>query len=176
MAGPPGSSYLRLVTTLPDFHTTEYSPEEARARREAAIARVKAETGLSEALLSDLVDRFYDRVRVDPLLGPVFDEKIRDWGPHLAQMKLFWASVALGTGTYDGRPMPKHMRLPVDAEHFDRWLALFEATARDLLPAVGAEHVIVRAHRIAHSLELGVANSHGVMLGVGERYRRPPQG
>lgn len=155
-----------------DFHTTEYSPEEARARREASIARARAETGLDEALLSDLVDRFYDQVRADPLLGPVFAEKIHDWEPHLAQMKLFWGSVALATGGYNGRPMPKHMRLPVDAEHFDRWLMLFEETARELLPPTGAEHVIVRARRIAESLELGVANHNGVMLGLGERYRR----
>lgn len=165
-------SYLALVTEPFPFHATPYTPEEARARREAAVARAKAETGIDEALIDQLVERFYDKVRADELLGPVFDAKIDDWGPHLAQMKLFWGSVALSTGLYNGRPMPKHMRLPVDAEHFDRWLEMFEATARELLTPVGADHVIVRARNIAQSLELGVANSHGVMLGVGERFRR----
>ncbi|WP_245863874.1 group III truncated hemoglobin [Caulobacter mirabilis] len=154
------------------FHATPYTPEEARARREAAVARAKAETGIDEALIDQLVERFYDKVRADDLLAPVFAAQIDDWGPHLAQMKLFWGSVALSTGLYNGRPMPKHMRLPVDAEHFDRWLALFEATARELLSPAGAEHVMVRARRIAESLELGVANANNVMLGVGERYRR----
>lgn len=154
------------------FHATPYSPEEARARREVAIARAKAETGIDEALIDQLVERFYDMVRADPLIGPVFASKIEDWAPHLAQMKLFWGSVALSTGAYNGRPMPKHMRLPVDAEHFDRWLELFEATARELLSPAGAEHVIARARNIAQSLELGVANHNGVMLGVGERFRR----
>ncbi len=156
------------------FHATPYTPEEARARREAAVARAKAETGIDEALIDQLVERFYDKVRADDLLAPVFAAQIDDWGPHLAQMKLFWGSVALSTGLYNGRPMPKHMRLPVDAEHFDRWLALFEATARELLSPAGAEHVVVRARRIAESLELGVANANNVMLGVGERYRRAP--
>ncbi|ATQ44940.1 preprotein translocase subunit TatC [Caulobacter mirabilis] len=136
------------------------------------MARAKAETGIDEALIDQLVERFYDKVRADDLLAPVFAAQIDDWGPHLAQMKLFWGSVALSTGLYNGRPMPKHMRLPVDAEHFDRWLALFEATARELLSPAGAEHVMVRARRIAESLELGVANANNVMLGVGERYRR----
>lgn len=154
------------------FHATAYSPEEARARREAAVARAKAETGIDEALIDQLVERFYDKVRADALLGPVFAGQIEDWGPHLEQMKVFWGSVALSTGLYAGRPMPKHMRLPVDAQHFDRWLALFEQTARELLSPTGAEHVLVRARRIAESLELGVANHNGVMLGVGERYRR----
>lgn len=160
------------MTDADDFHATTYTPQEARARREAAVARVQAQTGIDEALISQLVDRFYDKVRADSLIGPVFADRIEDWDPHLAQMKLFWSSVALGTGVYNGRPMPKHMRLPVDAEHFDRWLDLFEATARELLTPAGAEHVLVRARRIAESFELGVASTNGAILGIGERYRR----
>jgi hemoglobin len=173
MAPQRGRPYLAAVSTI-DFHATAYTPEEARARREAAIARAKVETGIDEPLIDRLVERFYEKVRADALLGPVFAAKIEDWGPHLAQMKLFWGSVALSTGLYNGRPMPKHMRLPVDAEHFDRWLALFEGTAREVLTPAGAEHVLVRARQIAQSLELGVANHSGVMLGVGERFRRAP--
>lgn len=154
--------------SVPDFRTDE----EAEARRQAASARITAETGIDETMISDLVEAFYGRVRDDALLGPVFDARIADWGPHLAQMKRFWSSVALATGVYDGRPMPKHLPLPVDAEHFDRWLALFEATAHDLCPPLAAEHFVVRARNIAQSLELGVANANGVMLGFGERYRR----
>lgn len=173
MAKPTSRPYLTPVSDLPDFHATAYAPEEARARREAVVARARAATGIDEGLISDLVEAFYQRVQADPLLGPVFAERIADWGPHLARMKLFWGSVALGTGAYQGRPMPKHMRLPVDARHFDRWLALFEETARALCTPVAAEHVMVRARNIAESLELGVANASGVMLGVGERFVRP---
>jgi hemoglobin len=64
------------------------------------------------------------------------------------------------------------MRLPVDAQHFDRWLALFEETAQALCTPLAARHFVTRARNIAESLELGVANHNGVMLGVGERYRR----
>jgi hemoglobin len=88
-------------------------------------------------------------------------------------MKLFWSSVALSTGVYQGRPMPKHLPLPIDAAHFDRWLALFEATTREVCPPV-ADWFMDRARRIAESLELGVANANRVLLGPGERYRRPP--
>ena len=57
--------------------------------------------------------------------------------------------------------------------HFDRWLAIFEATARDLCPATAAaDHFIERARRIADSLEMGVAMHEGVLLGNGERFRR----
>ena len=162
------------MTSLPFPHAEpRLSREDAEARRAEASARIRAATGIDEALISDLVDGFYDKVRADPLLGPVFAERVEDWGPHLARMKQFWSSVALATGIYSGRPMPKHMTLPVDAAHFDRWLTLFEETAQQLCTPLAARHFVARARNIAESLELGVANHNGVLLGVGERYRRP---
>ena len=145
-------------------------------RREKITAEIVARTGITEAMIERLVRAFYDKVRADLMLAPVFSAKISDWEPHLQQMFAFWSSVALMTGRYHGTPMVKHMRLPVDADHFDRWLSLFEATASELCPPVAAEHFIERARRIAASLELGVANGQGVMLGVGERFRRSEAG
>ena len=150
-------------------------PQDAAGRRAAIVAQIQAETGVDEAMIARLVDGFYDRVRVDPLIGPVFNDRIQDWAPHLEQMRLFWSSVALMSGVYHGRPMPKHLPLPVDARHFDRWLELFEATAHDLCPPAASDHFIERARRIAESLELGIAGSNGVLLGKGERYLRPTE-
>jgi hemoglobin len=144
--------------------------ESAVERRARITAAIYAETGIDEAMIDRLVRGFYDRVRADPLLGPIFDARIKDWEPHLQQMCAFWSSVALMTGRYHGQPMQKHLPLPVDARHFDRWLALFEATAHDLCPPKAAEHFIERAYRIAESLELGIAGMHGVILGKGERF------
>ena len=157
---------------------TIQSPEDravATARRAEATAQIERETGISQDLIDRLVDAFYGRIQNDDLLGPIFASKVTDWGPHLDQMKLFWSSVALSTGVYQGRPMPKHLRLPIDAQHFDRWLALFEQTATELCTPAQVEHFMVRARRIAQSLELGVANANGAMLDHGERYRRPPE-
>ncbi len=154
---------------------TAPAPESPADRRAAIIEQIREETGINEGMIGRLVDGFYDRVRTDPLLGPVFNDRISDWGPHLEQMKLFWSSVALMSGAYHGRPMPKHLPLPVDARHFDRWLELFEATARDLCPPAAADHFIERARRIAESLELGIAGANGVLLAKGERYLRPTQ-
>ena len=172
------SPYLQAMTA-PDrtvaFRIDKPAPDRAEAatRRAEAVQRIRDETGIDEALIDALVEGFYARVRDDDFIGPIFAERIEDWGPHLEQMKLFWSSVALSTGVYQGRPMPKHLPLPIDARHFDRWLSIFEATARDLCPPVAADHFIVRARRIAESLELGVANANGVLVGPGERYRRP---
>ena len=150
----------------------ERNDADAAARRAAASQAIRDATGIDEAMIDRLVEGFYARVRADGLIGPVFAERIEDWGPHLAQMKLFWSSVALSSGAYQGRPMMKHLPLPVDARHFDRWLELFRETARDLCPPVAADHFIERAERIAQSLELGIANANGVLLGVGERFVR----
>lgn len=150
----------------------ERDPEDAARRRAAASQAIRDATGIDEAMIDRLVEGFYDRVRDDALIGPVFATRVEDWAPHLVQMKLFWSSVALSSGAYQGRPMMKHLPLPVDARHFDRWLMLFRQTARELCPPVAADHFIERAERIAQSLELGVANAAGVMLAPGERFLR----
>lgn len=103
-------------------------PPSARPEMTAALM---AETGLNADVLRDLVHRFYGRVRADAVLGPIFAARITDWAPHLDRMVDFWCSVALMTGQYHGRPVPAHTPLPINAAHFDRWLALFRATATD---------------------------------------------
>ena len=148
-------------------------PVTAAVQRRAEITdAIRRQTGIDEAMIERLVRGFYCRVRQDVLIGPVFATRIDDWEPHLARMCAFWSSVVLMTGRYHGQPMQKHLPLPVDAEHFDRWLALFEATARELCPATAADHFIERARRIAESLELGIAGAHGVLLRKDERFRR----
>ena len=127
-----------------------------RSARPAMTAELVARTGLSEAQLSELVHRFYTRVRGDQVLGPIFEERITDWEAHLDRMVEFWSSVALMTGRYHGAPMPKHASLPVGWAHFERWLDLFRQTARETCTREGAAHVIERAERIAQSLYLAV--------------------
>lgn len=146
---------------------------EADERRARITAEIASRTGITEPMIERLVHGFYDKVRADAVLGPVFDARIKDWDPHLKQMCAFWSSVALMTGRYHGTPMVKHAPLPVEAAHFDRWLELFEQTAHEVCPPEAEAHFVERARRIATSLELGIANANGVMLGIGERFRRP---
>lgn len=134
---------------------------------------IRERTGIDEAMIDRLVRTFYAKVREDAVLGPVFSERIADWEPHLVRMGEFWSSVALMTGIYHGRPMEKHLPLPVDARHFDRWLQLFRVAAQEVCPPTAAAHFIERAERIAQSLEMGIAVSRGVLLGKGARFRRP---
>ena len=140
-------------------------------RRAQITAEIVARTGIDEELIETLVRTFYAKVLEDRMLGPIFNARISDWEPHLARMCAFWSSVALMSGRYGGRPMEKHQPLPVDASHFDRWLELFEETAREVCTPAAADHFVERARNIAQSLELGIAGHNGVILMKGERYR-----
>jgi hemoglobin len=144
----------------------------AEERPAAIVALTQKETGIDEPMIESLVRAFYARVRLDPLLAPIFESRVSDWEPHLGNMFAFWSSLTLQTGRYHGQPVAKHMPLAIEARHFDRWLALFEETARDLCPPAAAERFIERARRVAESLELGVASANGVLLRNGERYRQ----
>jgi hemoglobin len=142
-------------------------------RQLRASAEIAERTGIDAGMIDRLVRTFYGKVREDEVLAPVFDARISDWEPHLARMCEFWSSVALMSGVYHGRPMEKHLPLPVDARHFDRWLMLFGQAAHEVCPPVAAAHFIERAERIAQSLEMGIAVSHGVLLMKGQRLQRP---
>jgi hemoglobin len=131
-----------------------------------------ARLGVDEASIHRLVHGFYAKVRQDALLGPIFDSRIADWDEHLERMCRFWSSVMTMSGAYHGNPMAKHIRLPVDAEHFDRWLALFEATAAEVCSPDAAPQFIERARRIASSFELAIAVQAGALPRRGERFHR----
>ena len=102
--------------------TSVDAPPKIASARPQMTAAIMADTGLDEAVLRALVHGFYDKVRRDPLLGPIFAARITDWAPHLARMVDFWSSVALMTGRYHGQPVPAHTPLPLDTGHFERWL------------------------------------------------------
>jgi hemoglobin len=140
------------------------------SRRAQIISAIQAETGIDEVMIETLVRRFYGRVREDACLAPVFSARIADWEPHLQRMCAFWSSVALMSGSYHGQPMLAHLSLPIDARHFDRWMMLFETTARDVCPPKAADHFIQRARRIAKSLEFGIAAAQGVLLDKDARF------
>ena len=118
--------------------------------------------GVTEAMIEALVHGFYDRVRTDPALWPIFAAAIDDWDPHLRKMCDFWSSVTLMSGRYHGTPMQAHAAQPlIRPEHFARWLQLFEETARQLCPPAAAALFVDRARRIGQSLQFGVALARG---------------
>ncbi len=115
--------------------------------------------GLDEACLARQVDRFYEKVRVDPLLGPVFNPLVDDWDVHKVLLTSFWSTVALRSGHYRGNPLAKHQPLPIEAAHFQRWLALWRETAHAELDPESAALMIGYAERIGYGMRVGMGLS-----------------
>jgi hemoglobin len=129
--------------------------------RNLIIEDIVARTRIDDPMIERLVRTFYDRARHDSLIGPIFENKVHGWEGHIGRMRAFWSSVALMSGRYHGQPMVAHLPLPIDTPHFDRWLEIFTDTAQDICPPAAAAHFLERAHRIAESLELGIAAQKG---------------
>ncbi|MBV9965243.1 MAG: group III truncated hemoglobin, partial [Alphaproteobacteria bacterium] len=92
---------------------------------------------ITELSIAALVEQFYAKARRDPMIGPVFNAAVEDWDEHLHKLCDFWSSVMLTTGRYKGNPMAAHVKHPIQAEFFERWLALWRETAVELfVPAV----------------------------------------
>ena len=138
------------------FSETRESILNERLERRREMAAI----GVDEALIERMVDTFYDRVRADDHLGPIFAATIRDWPPHLAQMKRFWRSILLTTGEFHGSPVARHAALqPLTRSDFDHWLSLFAATLDDVATPPARDHILTRARSIAASLSQGIARA-----------------
>jgi len=117
---------------------------------------MKPAATFNQAAIATLVDHFYEKVRRDPQLGPVFNAAVHDWDEHKHLLTSFWASVALRSNSYRGNPMAAHRPHPIRAEHFDRWLALWRETCEEELDEVHAGRMLEYAQRIGRSLKYGL--------------------
>ena len=116
---------------------------------------MNADATITEAEIAALIPRFYDKVRADALIGPVFAGAIDDWPPHLEKLMAFWSSVMLTSGRYKGNPMAAHMKhlASITPPMFDRWLALWAQVTAETLPAGMAAELEAKAEALAQSLK-----------------------
>lgn len=110
----------------------------------------------TEAEVATLVHTFYASIRLDEVLGPIFESHVNDWDLHLAKLVDFWSSILRRSGRFSGAPMPKHAALPgLSAALFQRWLRLFRENAAAQSNHAMGEQACVMAERIAQSLWMG---------------------
>lgn len=121
-----------------------------------ASASTARDSEPTEANIRELVYAFYDRVRADALLGPVFDAVLHGrWDEHLPKMCLFWGSLVLGDKRYRGNVQQAHQPIEgLEPRHFSRWLHLFLDTVCDRYEPAAAVRFMEPALRIAQSLQL----------------------
>ena len=97
-----------------------------------------------------LVDDFYNRIRANDFLAPIFNGIIGDnWQQHLQKMYGFWETILLETPAYSGSPFLKHAKLPIAKEHFDTWLTLWHQTINDHFVGEKAEEAKWRASKMS---------------------------
>ncbi len=112
----------------------------------------------NEKDIIQMVDSFYDKVNDDSLLSGIFNDFAQvDWDEHLPKMYQFWNTLILGKQSYKGNPFAAHRPLPIGAEHFSHWIALFEANIDQQFEGEMAEHTKHRARSIAHIFQSKLA-------------------
>lgn len=113
---------------------------------------------IDEAALERLIPAFYDRVRADGEIGPLFNAAVDDWPVHLGKLVAFWSSVMLTSGRYKGSPMAAHLehKAAITPAMFDRWLAIWVDTTNEMMAPGAAAALQAKAARIAESLQLAL--------------------
>lgn len=101
-----------------------------------------------------LVNDFYEKVRDNKLLSPIFNDVIKDnWPEHLEKMNGFWQTILLDVQAYSGSPFLKHAKLPIAKEHFDTWINLFYETVDEHFIGEKATEAKWRAARMSEMFQ-----------------------
>lgn len=113
-----------------------------------------------------LVTEFYSKVRQNEILGPFFNNTIKDWASHLEHLTTFWESSLFMTKklehNYKGNPLEVHVK--VDQEnnnlitelHFGIWLNLWYQTLNELYEGEVTENAKRRARKMGTFLHLSI--------------------
>lgn len=106
-----------------------------------------------------LVKKFYAKIRIDELLGPIFNSHIPDdnWPEHLEKLTDFWETNLFGVAKFKGNPSQKHRDIDKNLDysitqvHFGTWLQLWFQTIDELYEGELAE----KAKRAARKMATG---------------------
>ena len=113
-----------------------------------------------------LVTEFYKKVRADKVLGPFFNDVIKDWDARLERLTTFWETSLFMTRKlehkYQGDPLQAHVK--VDKEnnnsitelHFGLWLNLWFETIEEQFQGEYAENAKRRARKMGTFLYLKI--------------------
>lgn len=107
--------------------------------------------------VSLLVRRFYENIRRDERLGPIFESQIHDWEPHLEKLTDFWEGnlFFFRKTNYQGDPKTAHLLVDeamgrsLTMEHFGLWINLWIATLDSLFHGETADRAKMVARKMA---------------------------
>ena len=108
----------------------------------------------NRADVSHIVRTFYDKVRIEPDLGPIFNAVITDWEEHLEKLTDFWEVSLFGGKVYLGDPIAAHQTTDaktgnvISAFHFGIWLNLWYETIDAFYTGENADLLKHRARKM----------------------------
>ena len=123
--------------------------------------------------IAQLVHRFYDAIRADAELGPVFEAELHDrWAPHLERMVDFWCTATKVSRSFRGNVYGKHMALPrIAPHHLKRWLQLWQVHTQAVFapaPAAELQDIATGVARVMHLGWFGHLPSRDELLALVE--------
>jgi len=101
-----------------------------------------------------IVDTFYDIIRKDDLLGPIFNGQITEWEPHLQKITDFWDQILFNTKQYYGSPLEAHVKVDkaanyeIEPLHFGQWLFHWINTIDEYFNGVKADELKNQARKM----------------------------
>lgn len=109
-----------------------------------------------------LVNSFYEKVKTDSSINFFFSKVVPvNWEKHLPVMYTFWENIIFHSGGYTGNPMQVHTELhtkhALQKEHFEKWIALFNATVDELFEGEKASQAKQRAYAIATVMQIKIS-------------------
>lgn len=119
-----------------------------------------AAVGLTVPVLRDVIYAFYENVRQDAVLAPIFLQALGDkWDHHIEKVLLFWlTATGLGSGYQARNFLPAHVRhRSIGAAELSHWLALFEETLNQRCSPEVSEVLLDIARRMAENIQIGIS-------------------
>lgn len=109
-----------------------------------------------------LVNSFYEQVRKDEVIGPIFNEIIGDdWSRHLPIMYNFWGLILLNNGDYRGNTIKKHLeidkKITLEDAHYTRWVTLWNNKVDSLYNGPVADEAKKRAALMINLIKMKVS-------------------
>ncbi|MDB4297409.1 group III truncated hemoglobin [Flavobacteriaceae bacterium] len=111
----------------------------------------------SRSDITILVNTFYEKIRTNELLGPIFNKMIpeNEWPVHLEKLTDFWETNLFGIPKFKGNPTQKHLNTDkahhygIHQNHFDTWLDIWKTTIDSLYSGDLATRAKMSAYSIA---------------------------
>ena len=113
--------------------------------------------------VSLLVNVFYDRIRENELLGPIFNLHIKEeqWPDHLEKLTDFWVTALFGIVCFKGNPTIAHKTVDYNLNHtiaqyhFEQWVSLWHSSIDSLFEGQLAN----RAKKTSENMARGQYNA-----------------